>query len=211
MTGVLAIRCNVQASCEARQRLLVSFGLFREPMEQLMGGAWRSHTLSAVRTGLPKQIGGGENKVGAESAQALVLLHAQDRGQWGVRWMEGRLQQTFRSTWSPGRVRGQLSFVTDDSMSAACLAWTGSVQFQGRGGHTTSRMGTRTSSAQPVIWTCVRPRDEFEVEELAVERKANRHEFDQQGHLWEEPIMRILMPRTKPAARGNRSIEASCI
>jgi len=82
MTGVLAIRCNVQASCEARQRSLVSFGLFREPMEQLMGGAWRLHTSSAVKLGFPNRSGGGENKVSAGSAQALVLLHAQAVGRW---------------------------------------------------------------------------------------------------------------------------------
>lgn len=61
-------------------------------------------------------------------------------------------------------------------------------QFQGRGGHTTSRMEIRASSAQPEVWTCVQPRDGFEVEELAAEWKANRHEFDQQGHRWEGPI-----------------------
>lgn len=73
-------------------------------------------------------------------------------------------------------------------MSAACLAWTGSVQFQGRGGHTTDRMETRASSAQPVVWTYVRPAGGFEVEELATGWKANRHGFDQQGQFWEGPI-----------------------
>lgn len=85
------------------------------------------------------------------------------------------------------------------------------AQFQGRGGHTTSRIETRTSSAQPVVWTCVRPRDGFEVEVLAAEWKANSHECDQQGHYGRDQLMRIQVPRTKPAARGNRSIEASCI
>jgi hypothetical protein len=59
---------------------------------------------------------------------------------------------------------------------------------QGRGGQTASRMETRTGSAQPVVWTCVRPRDGFEVKELAAEWKANSHKCDQQGHLWEGPI-----------------------
>ena len=83
-------------------------------------------------------------------------------------------------------VRGQqLSFLTDEAMSAACLAWTSSWLFQGRRGHTTSRTATRMSSAQPMVWMCVLPRDGFEVEELAVEWKANSHEFDKQGHFRE--------------------------
>ncbi|KAF9699699.1 hypothetical protein EKO04_002296 [Ascochyta lentis] len=48
-------------------------------------------------------------------------------------------------------------------------------------------METRTSSAQPLVWPCVRPRDGFEVEELAAEWKASTHEFYQQGHFWERP------------------------
>ncbi|KAJ4992138.1 hypothetical protein SVAN01_02459 [Stagonosporopsis vannaccii] len=75
------------------------------------------------RSGLPKRIGGGENKASAGSAQALGGQHAQAE-----------------------------------------------------------------HSAQPEVWTCVQPRDGFEVEELAAEWKANRHEFDQQGHRWEGPI-----------------------
>jgi hypothetical protein len=80
------------------------------------------------QTGLPKQIGGGENKVSTESALAVSSLRAQGREQWSVRWKESQLQQTFVSIWCPGKGerRQQLSFATDDSMSAACLAWTGS-------------------------------------------------------------------------------------
>lgn len=62
MTGVLAIRCNVQASCEACQSPLASFGLFREPMEQLMGGAWRLHTSSAVKLDFPNRSGAAKTK-----------------------------------------------------------------------------------------------------------------------------------------------------
>ena len=48
-----------------------------------------------------------------------------------------------------------------------------------------SQTETRISSAQPMVWMCVLPRDGFEVEELAVEWKANNHELDKQGHFWE--------------------------
>jgi hypothetical protein len=55
------------------------------------------------RTGLPKQIGGGENKVSASSrlstgSQALVLRHTQAMGRVGVKGEDGQLQQTSRST-----------------------------------------------------------------------------------------------------------------
>jgi hypothetical protein len=82
MTGVLAIRCNVQVSCEARQRSLVSFGLFREPMEQLMGGAWRLHTMSVVKLDFPNRSGRRKQSQRRLStgSQALVLLHAQAVG-----------------------------------------------------------------------------------------------------------------------------------
>lgn len=76
MTGVLAIRCNVQASCEARRRSLVGFGLFRGAYGAADGWRLEVAHVECGRTGLPKQIGGGENKVSARSAQALVLLHA---------------------------------------------------------------------------------------------------------------------------------------
>jgi hypothetical protein len=48
-------------------------------------------------------------------------------------------------------------------------------------------MATRTSSAQPGVWT-VCDRDGCEVGELTAESKASGHECDQQGHLWEGPI-----------------------
>lgn len=100
-TGVLTIRCNVQASCEARQRSLVSFGLFRGPMEQLMGGAWRLHTSSAVRLDFPNRLGAAKAKPAPTQQRRhsfLVLRHTRAMGRVRVKGEEGQLQQTSRST-----------------------------------------------------------------------------------------------------------------
>lgn len=80
MTGVLAIQCNVQASFAARQRLLVSFDRFQEPIEpvdQLEGGAWGLHTSSAVKLDVPKRTGAAKTK----SVPAQRWQHGQGRGQ----------------------------------------------------------------------------------------------------------------------------------
>ena len=142
------------------------------------------------QAGRPEENRGGENKVRADSAQHSSDSTGRAEGRRVVKRRKGQLRQTSRSTDSAGEGEGgqQLSFASDGSMSAACLAWTGPVQFQGRGGHTTDRMETRASSAQPVVWTYVRPAGGFEVEELATGWKTNRHGFDQQGHFWEGPI-----------------------
>jgi hypothetical protein len=111
MTGVLAIRCNVQASYEARQRSLVGFGLFREPMEQLMGGAWRLHTSSAIELDFPNRSGAAKTKSAPVQHRhsSYCTRRAADSGVLGRRRASfsrhpGRLAVL-------GRVRGQqLSF-----------------------------------------------------------------------------------------------------
>jgi hypothetical protein len=56
----------------------VAGGLWPVPGAYGAADGWRLEVahVKCDRTGLPKQIGGGENKVSARSAQALVLLHA---------------------------------------------------------------------------------------------------------------------------------------
>lgn len=78
MTGVLAIRCNVQASCEVRQNPQVSFGLFWEPMEQRTDGACRLHTSSAVKLDFPNRSGAAKTKSAPNQhlPAACNLLHA---------------------------------------------------------------------------------------------------------------------------------------
>jgi hypothetical protein len=81
MTGVLAIQCNVQTSFAARQKLLVSFDRFQEPIEpvdQLEGGAWRLYTSSAVKLDVPK---GRRKQSQCRLSAALVWQHGQGRGQ----------------------------------------------------------------------------------------------------------------------------------
>jgi|SRR5690242_8058400 len=76
---------------------------------------WRLEVAHVERgqTGLPKQIGGGENKARAGSAQALDGQHARVRAQVGVRGAEDRLQQTSRSARGAEEGEGEATVVGD--------------------------------------------------------------------------------------------------
>lgn len=112
MTGVRTIRCNVRASCEARQRVLESLGLSREPVEQLMGGAWRLHTSSAVKLDFPNGVEARKQSQRRVSTGTRVAARAEQR-RAGISSKEGRLQQTFRSTRGAGEGEGAVAVVGD--------------------------------------------------------------------------------------------------
>jgi hypothetical protein len=80
----------------------VSFGLFRVPMEQLMGGAWRLHTSSAVELDFPNRLGAAKTKSALQAGSAQAVRHSScgTRRQW-VEWeLKGRTASFSRH---PGR------------------------------------------------------------------------------------------------------------
>lgn len=54
----------------------MSFGLFREPMEQLMGGAWRLHTSSVVKLDFPNRLGAAKTNSALEAGSAQAVGHS---------------------------------------------------------------------------------------------------------------------------------------
>jgi hypothetical protein len=127
MTGVLAIQCNVQTSFAARQKLLVSFDRFQEPIEpvdQLEGGAWRLYTSSAVKLDVPKRTGAAKTKsVPAQRSTRLAARAGQRAGGLSRGGMASFGRHPGRQT-VLGRVRGAAAVVCErwfNERSVPCM------------------------------------------------------------------------------------------